>query len=233
LANATKISSITDLLRINRPVLAVAVFVSTLSSLVFLATLYKPDLTHTLYLSVDTPWGIVTSIFLHKDLAHLSVNLLFLWFWTIYVIFPDSLLSREERRGRLRIFVPTVFGAAIVANIIWVIISSPGYNTQGSSGLVFAVLGTAVGFLLVNMMNVVSRFKALQITKRRKVNALMSNIIPLAFFLMLIVFYTDLFLVVAPGVNVFVHGTAFLIGFFVMLMREYVPFMRYAIKPRT
>lgn len=230
LFNASKILIIIEWLKINRPVLAVAIFTSILSSLVFLAVLYEPDLTHALYLSTDTPWGIVTSIFLHGDLAHLSGNILFLWLWTGYVIFQDGLLSMEEIRRRLKSFIPIVFGAAIVANVIWLIASRPGSNSQGASGLVFAVLGTAVGFLLMNIRNVTSRLKDPQITKRRRVGALISNLTPLAFLLVLIVFYTDLFLVIAQGVNVFVHGTAFLIGLFAVWLRElFIPLMQHTI----
>lgn len=226
----SKISKIIELLKINRPVLAVAIFTSILSSLVFLAVSYAPDLTHTLYLSTDTPWGIVTSIFLHGNLTHLSNNILAFWVWTGCVIFLGSLLSMEEIKRRLKSFIPIVFGAAIVANVIWVIVSKPGFNSQGASGLVFAVLGTAIGFLFLILGNVTSRLKDSQITKRRKVGASVLIILSLLPFLVLIGFYPNLFLGVAPGVNAFVHGTAFLIGFLSTYWRgEFIPLMQHTI----
>ena len=85
-------------------------------------------------------------------------------------------------------FIPLVFGATIAANIIWVIMLSPSSATYGSSGLVFAILGIAIGFLLVNIINVTSKFKTPQFTRKRKINAMISNVIPSAFLLILIIF---------------------------------------------
>jgi len=88
LSQGKKTRKLIDLARANRIVLVLAVIVSAFSILVFLASMFYPNLISILQSSTKTPWGVLTSIFLHADILHLYGNLVFLWMWTAYIILP-------------------------------------------------------------------------------------------------------------------------------------------------
>lgn len=222
-----KIDYVIDLLIENKLVLMVALFISTISIIVFIANLSNPNLNDILSSSINTPWGIVTSIFVHVNFIHLGLNIFFLWLWNSFIIIQESLLDRFERIKRLKFFVVTIFVAAIIPNAIWVFVLFPGSRTMGSSGVVFAILGGTVGFYLMNIVNIISKFKIQnqQIIKRRKIKSLLFNTIVLVFFLALI-FYSPFFDATDPKVNVFVHAMSFLIAFLLVMVREYIPILK-------
>jgi membrane associated rhomboid family serine protease len=211
----------------NKPALIAAIFVTVVSIIVFFATLINPNLYPLLSLSINTPWGVITSIFLHADLWHLVSNLVFLWVWLLYLFIAlrISLLDEVGIRKRLKFFVVVIFVAAIVVNIIlvivWVFLAFSGSSTRGSSGLVYAVIGVTFGFYVMNMLNIWRglNVQSQQITKRKKVVYLLLNTFMVIFFLIL-VSQSSSFLSVGPGVNVFAHSICFLIGFFAVMMRE-------------
>jgi membrane associated rhomboid family serine protease len=216
-----------EILRDNKIVLLVAALASIISWLVFAVGPAFPHLDDLLKSSASTPWGIMTSIFLHANLSHLSANMIGLWLWTGYVILPDGLLNREQIKQRLKWFLPIVLGSAIAANLLWLLFVPDG-NSRGSSGLVFAISGVALGYSLMNLLKIVQGFKVLnqQFPRRRLISALISNLSTVGMFLVLIIFFTGYFLAVGPGVNSFAHGVAFLITFFYIMVRELVPYFR-------
>lgn len=216
-----------ETIRANKVVLLVTAIASVISSLVFVSGSFYPHLNEILPSSANTPWGIVTSIFLHADFQHLSANMMGLWIWAGFVMLPDSLLNREQSRHRLSHFLPVVLGSAIVTNILWLLVAPHGYS-RGASGLVFAISGVALGYSLMNLLKIVSRFRMLgqQFRMARLISALMGNLLTFVTFFILIVFFTNYFLAVGPGINSFAHGVAFLMAFIYTMGREYIPYLR-------
>ncbi len=77
-------------------------------------------------------WRIVTSGFLHAGLAHLGFNMFALW------VLGSQL---EPALGRLRFAL--VYGTALLAGSLGVLVLSPDSLTVGASGAVFGLMGAA------------------------------------------------------------------------------------------
>ncbi len=233
------LESMLESLRINRAILIAAGLTTVVSAVVFILSSLDGNVTRFLQLSPTNIWGVVTSIFVHSDSMHIASNMVFLWVWTLYiVILPESFMSREQRLGRARFFVPAMFGAAIVTNIAWWagrLMANPGleFTSQGASGLVYAFSGGVFGFALMNMLHVPSKLKDKAIPRRKVVAAIMSNIVIVAMILGLVMIVPDIFLSKAPGNNVFAHGIGFLLGMGLVMGREYIPRFGRTVAPNT
>lgn len=102
-------------------------------------------------------WRIVTVGFLHANLIHLAMNMAALWFL-------GQML--EPALGRVRFL--TVYGVALLAGSLGVLLVNPVTPTVGASGAVFGLMGAALagqraqgvdpfqgglgGLLLVNLL---------------------------------------------------------------------------------
>jgi len=207
------------------------VFLTFLVVLILSVTIYgvsliNPWLSDIFVASSRTPWGIITSLFTHLELQHLTSNLTALFVYFVIFVTSNILLSMEEIERRVRFFLLTIFIMAIMSNLVWIILR-PDTNTTGASGLVFASEGVVTGFALLNSLRLIDIGK--YDSKRQKL-LLAIYIYNLAIFLFLflqIVLAPSLFLNVAPGVNAFVHGIAFYISFLaVMLFFQIFPLVR-------
>ena len=96
-----------------------------------------------------TPWGIITSIFVHRDLNHFMSNMISLLLYTALFIFTNMNLSEHEKKRRSVFFLRVVFLSATLANVGWIIVA-PNIFSAGSSGAVYASLGIMFGFSLIN-----------------------------------------------------------------------------------
>jgi len=157
-----------------------------------------------------------------------------LWAWTAFILLPESLLSKTERKARAQFLIPVVMAISIFSGTIWALIFgnvNPGleFTAMGASGLVYAVWGGSFGFSLMNIINALSTRSA-AVTKKKVKRIVFSNIVYVALVLAILVYSPDLFLSKAPGSNIFVHGIAFLLGFGLVAGREYILPLRGALK---
>jgi len=190
-----------------------AVFLTFLVVLILSVTIYgvsliNPRLNDILVASPRTPWGIVTSLFTHLGIQHLTLNMAALFGYFAIFITSNIFLSSEESKRRVRFFILIIFVMAIISNLAWIILR-PDINTTGASGLAFASEGAVTAFALINSFRLVDIGKY---DLKRQKSLLAIYLYNLAFFVFLflyIILAPPLFLSVAPGVNAFVHGIAF------------------------
>ncbi len=118
-------------------------FLIILNLIIFIATLIFPRLIDLFGLHPITflryPWTIVTSMFVHAGLWHITANMLTLYFFGSYL----SRLVGDRR------FLITYFGGGILGNVLFIVLSiilfillgSPLSPAIGASGAVFALGG--------------------------------------------------------------------------------------------
>jgi len=195
-----------------KPVLLTFLFVLISSAITYIASLMFPWLNDILVASPRTPWGIVTSLFTHLGVEHLAVNMVGLLAFLLLFVTSNISLSKEEIRRRIFFLLPVIFLIATLSNLFWTILV-PNVNATGSSGLVFASEGVMMGFALLNTLKL-KDIAECSLEKEKSLLAFYAYnaTIFIGFFLQ-IVFAPELFLGVAPKVNVFVHGIAFYISF--------------------
>lgn len=120
---------------------------AAITAAIFVAQMAIPDFTEAFLLDsslvFSEPWRLVTSMFLHGDVAHIAYNMFALLLF-------GSILEREL--GRL--YVPFYFTAGIVSGIAAV----PFYEAAlGASGAVYGVMGALAAIkprLIVFVMGV-------------------------------------------------------------------------------
>ena len=187
-------------------------FVSISSAITYIASLMFPWLNDILVASPRTPWGIVTSLFIHLEVQHLAVNMVGLLAFLLLFVTSNISLLKEEIRRRIFFLLIVVFLAATISNLFWIILI-PHVNTTGSSGLVFASEGVTMGFALLNSLKLRDIAKC-NLEKKKSLLAICAyNATVFIVFFLQIILAPELFLGVAPRVNVFVHGIAFYISF--------------------
>ena len=110
-------------------------FLIILNLIIFIATLIFPELTRLFGLHPITflryPWTIVTSMFVHAGLWHITANMLTLYFFGSYL----SRLVGDRR------FLITYFGGGILGNILFILLGPLFSIAIGASGAVFALGG--------------------------------------------------------------------------------------------
>lgn len=156
--------------------------------------------------SRTTPWGVVTSIFVHSSPTHLVSNMVELFVFTLLFVVCNSSLTSENKRKIEPFFLVCVFGSAVASNIFWVFLTSQ--PSLGASGVVYAVQGVLLGFSLVNGLSILNweRFKTQN--KFTKL-VIVFNLFVLISLFIEIVLSPGIFLSVAVGVNVVTHGLSF------------------------
>jgi len=103
--------------------------------LLFIATLIKQDLILILGLQPASlslrPWTLVTNLFIHGGIGHISANMLTLYFFGSYL----------SRLIGVRNFLIVYFGGGILGNIFYILLASPFSIAVGASGAIFALGG--------------------------------------------------------------------------------------------
>src|SRR6266436_1210518 len=70
------------------------------SSLLFVLTSFDPSLYDLLSASRKTPWGVVTSIFVHYNLLHITGNIVLLFaFLLLFTELHKNVLSSQKHKG--------------------------------------------------------------------------------------------------------------------------------------
>jgi membrane associated rhomboid family serine protease len=165
-----------------------------------------PPINSILAASRATPWGVVTSIFVHLSLTHLASNMIGLFVYTLLFAFCNSSLTPENKRKIEPFFLICVFGSAIAANICWVCLTPA--RSLGASGIVYAVQGVLLGFSLINGLSILD-WKRFKIQKKSTQFIILINIVVIILFLSQILLSPRIFLSVAVGVNILVHFVSF------------------------
>jgi membrane associated rhomboid family serine protease len=183
------------------------------SSLLFVLTSIYPQLYELLSASRSTPWGVVTSIFVHYNLLHIVGNMGLLFAFLLLFAEPQQDLPSIQKHKRSFFFAWNIFFSGILANILFILLS-PG-SAAGASGVVFASEGVTMGFALLLALpprlskEAIRKHFLDKQTRRLSVRGL-------AIFSILLVFlvaFPSNFLAAAPGVNIFVHFAGFYISF--------------------
>jgi len=187
-------------------------FLFVISTAIFVISSTYSMLNDILKASLVTPWGVVTSLFVHQGLEHLAYNMagLLAFFFLFSII--NSHLSKQEIKTRVSLFLIAIFLMAIFSNTLWMILV-PQASTAGSSGLVFASEGIFMGFTLLNGLQIIELFKDGGKDRKRLMAIYLCNLTIFGVLFVQIVLTPQIFLNVAPAVNAFVHGVSFLGGF--------------------
>jgi membrane associated rhomboid family serine protease len=165
-----------------------------------------PKINSILAASRATPWGVITSIFVHSSLTHLASNMIGLFTYTLLFAVCNISLTSENKRKIEPFFLICVFGSAIAANIFWIYLTSE--RSLGASGIVYAVQGVLLGFSLINGLSILD-WKRFKIQKKFTQFIVLINIIVIFLFLSEILLSPQIFLSVAVGVSILVHVISF------------------------
>jgi membrane associated rhomboid family serine protease len=196
-----------------RPLLYTYLLVVVPSTVVLLYSSINPSLEVTLSESRLTPWGIVTSIFVHASIAHFADNVLSLILFIILFVAINEYYPRRLKHRRAIFFAWNVFFSAISANVAYILFSSD--VSIGASGVVFGAEGVTLGFALANIVPSRLTWSALTAhlmseNNRKKITR---NLAVFTVFFGLFLLAPAEFLVYGPGFNVFVHFVGFYVGF--------------------
>jgi membrane associated rhomboid family serine protease len=173
---------------------------------IFVSFSVYPKINSFLAASRATPWGVVTSIFVHSSLTHLAYNMIGLFTYTLLFAVCNISFTSENKRKIEPFFLVCVFGSAIVANIFWICLTSK--QSLGASGIVYAVQGVLLGFSLINGLSILD-WKRFKIQKKFTQFMVLINIIVIFLLLSEILLSPLMFLSFAVGVNILVHGISF------------------------
>ena len=164
--------------------------------------------------SAQTPWGIVTAMFVHGSFeAHYLPNMLFLFSFAFIFISANASIPVGERRGRELVFVIGSFLVGVVANAVSLLVL-PNSLTYGASGLVYAAWGITSAFCFSNAAPRGRLAEVRQYYSDRS-NQWRAVYNATAFLLLTGIAFTApaLFLAAGPNVNVLAHGVSFILGF--------------------
>jgi membrane associated rhomboid family serine protease len=173
---------------------------------IFVSFSLYPKINSFLAASRATPWGVITSIFVHSSLTDLAFNMIGLFVYTLLFAVCNISLTSENKRKIEPFFLICVFGSAIVANIFWICLTSG--RSLGASGIVYAVQGVLLGFSIINGLSILD-WKRFKIQKKFTQFIVLINIIVIIWFLSEILLSPQMFLNVAVRVNSLVHGISF------------------------
>jgi len=182
--------------------------------IVFAATYLLPQVKDSLVLSLATPQGILTAIFVHKDLGHLTVNLIGAAY-SVFIIMCLSWTFMGTEKA-LRLFermLAIALVSAIVANLAEYSLLSlfqwHDYASAGFSGVVYAFMGCYIQLLFWIL-------KSPTVRKNRPFIILV--VLQLGLLVGYIVLFPTEFAGVGPGVNAFNHAISFLTAYFVTML---------------
>jgi len=194
-----------------RPVLVLFITILGISAL----ALYFPIKWNRAFLSAssDSPWGIITSIFIHSDIQHFNSNMIYFSFFVLIFILINSGLPSDIRYIRAKTFAIGVFASAIAANLTWITLF-PHISAIGSSGAVYAAIGIVLFFSISN-----SIMPALIYEEFDRYTSSIKNFILWIVNIAMFVFIPNYiigsplsFIVIRSGPNTFIHSWSFILG---------------------
>ena len=159
--------------------------------------------------SRSTPWGVVTSLFIHSDASHLTMNLVGILSFLLIFSFTNYYFPSGEVASRVRFFIATILATTVLSNVLWIIIANIG--SIGASGLVYASEGAVTGFCLLNFWDLYS--EARNSGAKGKKGVMLVNLLIFLAICAWMLFYTNSFLSYGSDVNVLIHGSSFILAF--------------------
>lgn len=198
-----------------RRVFLIYIMVLLISGLVYAVFLVYPNLNSMLEDSRSTPWGIVTSIFAHSSLGHITLNMSVLLVFVFLFAFCNCTFPSQDKRKIESFFLVSSFGSAIIANVLWLFVTNN--PSVGASGLVYATEGNLLGFSLFNGLQFLYFYK-LKVQKPTTVFIVIMNLLVFALFAYQIFLNPAIFLSIGQGVNIIAHGVSFLLCFFISIL---------------
>ena len=110
-------------------------FIVSLCFLVFIFTLFRPELIRTLglipALVLQRPWTIITAMFVHANLMHIMFNMISLFF------LGSFFLKLVGEGDFLRVF----FIGGLAGNVLYMLLGPAMIPGVGASGAIFAIGG--------------------------------------------------------------------------------------------
>lgn len=194
-----------------------------------------PNMKSLLSLSVDQPWGIITSVFVHENITHLMNNIESFFVWILLFILLTSSLDLDNRKNISKVLIITIFIGAFVVNavevVIWELQGNQTVISRGASGLVYSVLGVTFVSALVNFQrNCVVLIQKMSKLKKRLFSIstwmqLIRGALTLSFVIVIpLKLFTSPseFFGLAPGIDALGHALGFLFGIVGGLMGVYL-----------
>lgn len=194
-----------------------------LSSIIWLISLKIPNLIRLLSSAIDTPWGVLTSIFAHWSFSHYSENIIMIIFYSILfiAIHYDSPINQKNRRSKFYFF--NIFLSAILANIIYIIFKPDSFSA-GASSAGFASLGMLMGFTIKNVISqkkkLISKLRNPQ--NRNSFVSALANLTIIGYILYIIIFLRFEFIATGPNANYFIHALSFIISVYLTIVSGFV-----------
>jgi membrane associated rhomboid family serine protease len=185
----------------------------SLCVVVFVLGQTHPWIDSLLVASRSTPWGVVTSLFIHSDISHLAMNLVGLLSFLLVFTFTNYYFPADEIASRVLFFIAAILITTVLSNILWIIIANIG--TIGASGLVYASEGAVTGFCLLNFWDLYNEARDSGAKGKRSV--MLVNLFVFAVVCAWMLFYTNSFLSYGSDVNVLIHGSSFVLAFIISI----------------
>ncbi len=165
--------------------------------------------------SPSTPWGVVTSMFVHSSFwEHYLPNIILLFFFASAFVSTNTLLPAMVKRQRQFAFLIVMFASAVAANIVSLLVQPAGLS-RGASGLVYAAWGVATAFCTFNVLPKAFRRQdfAQYYFEKSHLLWVIWNLCISVLFVGTAAIAPAAFLGVGPGVNVIAHGLSYLFAF--------------------
>lgn len=128
--------------------------VLTVNIMIHVASIYRSsDIQEVLAASYETPWGIVTSLFVHSDVSHLLNNMTTLFLFLMLLLSSNIFLSKDELKSRIRNSFIIIFIVPMILNLFWIFLYRD-VKILGSSGIVYTLEGMCFGFSFLNALEI-------------------------------------------------------------------------------
>ncbi len=158
--------------------------------------------------SWQTPWGIVTSFFVHANEPHLTRNMIALLIFLVLFVTLNVFYTKKEMKRRILFSSIIIFIIPIISNLISIIVY-PKVIIIGSSGIVYSLEGLCFTLSIINFMGL--KHKTRQLTNETSVvlAASLINIIVCTMFIYNLIFFPELFLGSRNSIVIGVHALSF------------------------
>jgi len=196
------------------------VFVPVLVSsiMIYVAEIYRfSGLKEVLAASRETPWGIITSLFVHENEAHLLNNMIALFTFLMLLVTSNAFLPKEEAKRRILNSLVVIFLFPVVLNLS-LILFFPEVRMIGSSGIVYALEGRCLGLSLLNALELRKIRNRIKNERKMLLASSLSNLTVFAGFLLNLALFPEVFLASGPQTTATFHSLAFFGGFLTVLV---------------
>jgi membrane associated rhomboid family serine protease len=187
--------------------------VVTLSVMVYAANEYAfSSLNEILAVSRRTPWGIITSLFVHANEKHLLNNMIALFVFFLLLLGSNVFHSKGELKRRIFTTLLLMICIPIVLNLLF-IIYFPELKLIGSSSIIYTLEGRCIGYSLINSLEPRKVRKSVQKERRVLLASSLSNLIVFVSFFLNLLLYPLLSPSTGLQLIVWIHSLAFTGGF--------------------